>query len=106
MLNGIFPVMVGDVTDNGEYSNYFTSGCKPSAPHVSLNELESKLREHLDREGLGYPYKDADTARSILDGILSNQGGFIEGDLSIAVDQTCNRIREMVQSFTEVIKII
>ena len=106
MLRGIFPVMVGDVMESGENSNYFTSGCKPSAPHVSLNELESKLREHLDREGLGYPYKDADTARSILDGILSNQGGFIEGDLSISVDQTCNRIREMVQSFTEVIKII
>jgi len=98
MLNGIFPVMVGDVTDNGEYSNYFTSGCKPSAPHVSLNELESKLREHLDREGLGYPYKDAETVRSILDFILSNQGGFIEGDLIAAVERVCSSVRAMVCS--------
>lgn len=89
MLEGVFPLMIGDAGADGKYSNYFKSGCNPNAPDVVVQSVETKLREHLDREGLGMPYKDENSVRSVLTTVLSNQGAFIEGDvigsLSIAV---------------------
>ena len=97
MIEGIFPVMVGDVDSNGHYSNYFKSGCNPNPPKVVVNAVELKLREHLDREGLGSPYKDEETAASILQQVLSNQGNFIEGELCAAVEDVCTKIKKMVK---------
>ena len=55
MIEGIFPVMIGDKRPYGEYSNYFSSGCNPNPPDIVVHALESKLIDHLGREGLGSP---------------------------------------------------
>eukprot|EP01040_Poterioochromonas_malhamensis_P025716 gene25716-32144_t len=48
--------MIGDKRPDGEYSNYFSSGCNPNPPDIVVHALESKLIDHLGREGLGSPY--------------------------------------------------
>ena len=79
MIEGIFPVMIGDKGIDGTYSNYFTSSCNPSPPDIVVNALEAKLHEHLGREGLGSPYVDQASVKSICTAILANQGGFYAG---------------------------
>jgi len=56
MIEGVFPVMIGDLGPDGEYSDYFKSGCNPTAPDIVVESVEAKLKEHLNREGLGRPY--------------------------------------------------
>ena len=79
MIEGIFPVMIGDKGPDGEYSNYFSSGCNPNPPDKVVEAVENKLREHLDREGLGSPYNDRLTVKAICTAVLANQGGFYSG---------------------------
>jgi len=109
MLLGLYPVMIGDVestTDSHSrsYSNYFKSGCNPAAPDITIDVLENKLREHLDRESLGYPYKNSESVKSLLQTVLSNQGGFVEGEQETAISTVCASIRAMVQDIREVSK--
>ena len=97
MIEGIFPILIGDKGNDGKYSNYFRSGCQPNkAPDTHVESVERKLRDHLDREGLGLPLKDTDTVRSILGTIVANQGGFLEGEFSNAVANISNTIEVMV----------
>ena len=103
MIQAIFPVMVGDVDRNGKFSNFFKSGCKPEAPIVTVDMVETKLREHLDRECLGYPYKDRDTVQSVLNDVLANQGKFVEGEYSDAIEAVCFSIKGMIHGLLEVI---
>ena len=79
MIKGIFPVLIGDRSIDGEYSNYFSGGCNPNPPDLVVEALEAKLHEHLGREGLGSPYHDRVTVKAICTAILSNQGGFYSG---------------------------
>jgi len=80
MIEGIFPVMIGDLEPDGNYTHYFKSGCNPNAPDIVVESVETKLKEHLNREGLGLPYTEDMSVRDILTTILSNQGGFYCGD--------------------------
>ena len=101
--------MIGDVestTDSHSrsYSNYFKSGCNPAAPDITIDVLENKLREHLDRESQGYPYKNSESVKSLLQTVLSNQGGFVEGEQETAISTVCASIRAMVQDIREVSK--
>eukprot|EP01036_Dinobryon_divergens_P021843 gene21843-30016_t len=98
MISGIYPVMIGDKDLEEQYSNYFTSSCNPKeAPDVSIDSVESKFGEHLDREGLGLPYKKTDTVSGVLGAILANQGGFIQGDLSTSIFTIVEKIVDMAQ---------
>ena len=97
MIEGIFPVMVGDVDSNGHYSNYFKSGCKPDPPDIPVDQLENKLREHLGREGLGLPYRDYESIASIVQRVLLNQGGFVEGNLQSSIATLASSIHAMVE---------
>jgi len=96
MIEGLFPVMIGNKGPDGLYSNYFGSGCHPRAPDTHVESVEHKLREHLDREGLGLPLKESDTVASVLGRVLSNQGGFLEGEFKSAVKTISNTIELMV----------
>lgn len=95
MIRGVFPVMIGDIQTDGSYSNYFTSGCNPLAPDITVNSVEIKLREHLDREGQGLPFKEFMTVKMVLNEILANQGGFMEGNLSISLNKIVTSIMTM-----------
>ena len=97
MIEGVFPVMIGDVGANGEYSHYFKSNCNPSAPNIVVHEVERKLRDYLSGEGLGLPYTDRLTIKAVLDSVLSNQGAFYcerkEDFLPSTVDSICDMVR-------------
>ena len=96
MIEGIFPVMIGDKDSSGNYSNYFKSACNPSPPDIVVNGLESKLHEHLGREGLGSPYIDRVTVKAICTAVLSNQGGFYAGNKENFFDSVVASICAMV----------
>eukprot|EP01042_Synura_sphagnicola_P036298 gene36298-biopygen1040 len=96
MIEGIFPVMIGDKGIDGTYSNYFTSACNPSPPDIIVKSIENKLHEHLGREGLGSPYVDHLTVKSICTAILSNQGGFYVGKKEDFFDTIIESISSMV----------
>ena len=50
MIEGIFPLFIGDKRDDDEYLNYFSSGCNPNPPEVVVDELEINIGDH------GVPY--------------------------------------------------
>jgi len=80
MIKGVFPVMIGDVKDDGMYSP-FNFRILSKAPDIVVKSVETKLCEHLDREGLGLPYKEHTTVKTTVGTLVANQGGFLEGDL-------------------------
>jgi len=98
MIEGIYPVLVGDRDANGIYNRYFRAGCSPAAPDIVVNSVELKLREHLDRESQGLPYIDYETVKSICAQILANQGGYIEGNPVEAIERVSEHIHLMVEN--------
>jgi len=62
LIESIFPVMIGmnssstptEIPQNN-YSNYFKSGCHPVTSDIVIDIIETKLRIHLSRQGLGDP---------------------------------------------------
>ena len=96
MVKGIFPIMIGDRLPDGQYSNYFKSGCNPNAADVVVESVEECLMSHLEREGLGGPYRSGESVRSVLSQVLSNQGGFLEGDPKDAIQTLCHSVHSMV----------
>ena len=105
-IEGIFPVMIGDVipgsqespddaTNAIKYSKYFQSGCNPNIPNIIVDALEDKVREYLERSGLGCAYLDTVTVRSVQTQILSNQGGFIEREIEQALSTVVKSISVM-----------
>ena len=96
LIEKIYPVMIGD-KQGGQYSAYFQSGCHPSAPDVYVESVEAKVREHLDRQGLGAPIESNVTVKKVLSSIMSNQGGFIEGMDEVAFVNVINTILDMLR---------
>jgi len=97
MIDGIFPVMIGDTGPDGRYSDYFKSGCSPNAPDIVVESVEAKLKEYLNQEGLGLPYRDNMSVRLILNTILGNQGGFFTGNSQTCILAVIDSVTEMVQ---------
>ena len=101
MIEGIFPVFIGDDDGSGVYSDYFASGCHPgSLMEDSVDMVEEKLLEHLDRQALGQPYRSGynSAVKPTVDEVISNQGSLWEGEEATAVQETVTKIRQMVQS--------
>jgi serine/threonine protein kinase/Leucine-rich repeat (LRR) protein len=102
MIEGVFPVMIGDPMEDMEshaftYSHYFSSGCHPrELPPWSVVSVEQKLMEHLDREGLGHPLEESMTVSSVVSEVLANQGGFIVGQPAKAWDDVVTEITRMI----------
>jgi len=96
MIEGIFPVMIGEKEISGTFSYYFTSSFNPSPPDVVVDRLEKKLCEHLGREGLGSPYIDRVTIKSVCKAVLSNRGGFYAGKMEDFFDLILDPICAMV----------
>ena len=98
LVEGIFPVMIGDVELFGVYTDYFKSGCNPVPPNVVVGSIEMQLHLYLDREGLGLPYKEKLTVKRILTEVLARQGGFYRGARNVFLNVTVNSIYEMVEN--------
>jgi hypothetical protein len=71
------------------------SSCIPSAPAKHVASVERKLREHLDRVGLGLPLNDKMTVKEIYESMMSTQEGLVAGELSDAVESVLSRIAKM-----------
>jgi serine/threonine protein kinase len=111
LIEGVFPVLIGDkqmqqvATDGGtgvservKYTNYFPTGCHPSdIPDIAIGSVESKVREHLDRHGLGLPLEGNRSARDVVGAVVANQGGFLRGDPDVAVGVIADTIVKMRQ---------
>ena len=96
MIEGIFPVMIGDKGSNGEYSDYFVNNCGPNPPDIVVESLEAKLHEHLEREGLGCPYNERVTVKSLYSTIVACQGGFYRGQKDVFSREVVTHILDMV----------
>jgi len=98
MLQGVFPIMIGEKDETtGNYSHYFRGGCNPNAPDTEVDSIEEKLRDHLDREGLGSPFQETLTVKQILTIVLANQGGFWVDDPVAAVNTLSDTIVSMTK---------
>lgn len=102
MIEGIFPLFVGDLlSEDGtqQYSDYFASGCHPSTlPEVDVLEVDRKLGEHLDSQGLGTAYDRTSSVRRIVSTIVGNQGHFLRGDVTASMQEAAKSIEKMVRS--------
>jgi len=103
MIQGVFPIMIGDFTAiTGKYNNYFGSGSNPNCPDVVVESVEVKVREHLERQGLGTPYKETATVKTVANIVLQNQGGFLQDDPAVAVKAIADTVEQMVRRPTNV----
>ena len=73
----IFPIFIGDYK-NGNYSNYFQSGCHPKCPKVVVSSVESLLIQYFDLFEL-IPKNKSKTVDSLMNTILTYQGTFWQG---------------------------
>lgn len=62
-----------------------------------VQSVETKLREHLDRGGLGLPFHEKRTVSEVVNEITANQGGFVRGPALQAWDVTIDAISRMVE---------
>jgi hypothetical protein len=84
------------------YSHYNRTGCGPKdLPAVPVLSMEQKLRDHLDREGLGAPFEDEMTVADITKEILASQGGFIVHHAETAWNTVVEQIVRMVHVTAE-----
>lgn len=99
MLTGIFPIFIGDKSDDGVYSDYFKSGCHPdNIPNIAVRSVDKKLNEHLNRQGLGTPYEMASSLSSITAKIQSFQGGFLRGPYEPTLKEIADQIVNMTKA--------
>lgn len=105
LLDFIFPLMIGDEllkSDFGigvAYGNYFRSGCHPilsPTEEVTVTSVIDKASEHLAKQCLGTMLQNKLSVKEVLDGILANQGYFVEGLKSVAFQGISEKIQKML----------
>jgi len=100
MILGVFPILIGDFdATTGSYSHFFRDGCNPICPDVQVTAVEEKVQEHLEREGLGSPYNETGTVKSVLNKVLMNQGGFVDNDIT----ENLKTVSDTILSMTKVV---
>jgi serine/threonine protein kinase len=101
MIEGIFPVMIGNKETMPDGKIMLAGECYPSQqllPECSVNSIEKKLRDHLDKQGLGSPLHYSMTIKEIVHAITACQGGFLKGDCDIVLPNICESILKMCSS--------
>ena len=99
MFSDIFPVLIGDKNkDSGLYSNYFHSDCHPSLSDVVVDEVERKVWDRLEMDGLGPSSSECATVSNVMANLLSHRQLYWEGDLTSAIDNTVRCIVERIES--------
>jgi hypothetical protein len=100
MINGIFPIFIGDRdAEDGSYGDYFAGGCHPSnLPDVAVAAVAEKLQLHLDTQGLGAVYLEQTTVKRVVEMISAHQGGFLRrsgsrGSIPAIVHQIADMIK-------------
>ena len=65
LLDKVFPVYFPDNDDNHESYSFGGPEPHPYYPSESVDAVEEKVREHLERLGLGLPFKENMTGRTV-----------------------------------------
>ena len=99
MIDGIFPIFIGDRDAEGCYGDYFAGGCHPSnLPGVAVAAVAEKLQLHLDTQGLGAVYLEQATVKGVVEMISAHQGGFLRsGDSRGSIPAIVHQIAEMIK---------
>lgn len=97
LLEGIFPVMIGDYNAASDtYSNFFTDKCCPICPNVTVQSVMADLSTHMENECLGSPVLQSHDVKTAVDEILRCQGALVEGPRGTAFDTALQGIFRMV----------
>ena len=89
------------------YTHYFESGCHPTpVPEVQVRQIDDKWATYVSEVKEALSLEDADdmhprTVKEILDGVTTNQGHFMMGPTSDAIDAAVASIHECVQRVVE-----
>eukprot|EP01035_Chromulina_nebulosa_P023920 gene23920-biopygen15635 len=109
LLESIYPVLVGDIVtnttitgtgtgNNDSYTDYFLTDCHPKCTnHLVVESVETALQEHLSRLCFGTPLLENMFVPVILDHIVKNQGGLVEGPSDIAFDAIIDDMLSIVE---------
>ena len=99
MIDGIFPIFIGDRDAEGCYGDYFAGGCHPSnLPGIAVAAVAEKLQLHLDTQGLGAVYVEQATVKGVVEMISAHQGGFLRsGDSRGSISAIVHQIAEMIK---------
>lgn len=98
LIERILPVQIGDLLPDGRYSNFSASRCAPVlSNNVVVHSVEEKLKEHMDRLGLGTPMKEEVTVKQVYDNLMLHQGVYIEGHLDESLASLVDMITHMVE---------
>jgi hypothetical protein len=100
LMEKMYPVMIEDAVDESitpspSYTHYFQSGCNPEAADVCVTAVESKVWEFLDKQVLVASVWENKTVAMILEKILANQGGFVNGEGTKAFEMIADEIFNM-----------
>ena len=97
LIEYIFPIFIADMDEstNG-YGKYFASGCHPALPDIAIEEVEKKLKIHMDKQALGTPLKPNNTVKEVVTAITNCQGAFIEGPADDTFQEACEKISTML----------
>lgn len=96
LLEAVFPLFVA--TAPGSRGPYFGGGCAPKPADVSVASVEAELISQLDRAGLGTPYVDNVTARTVFSRITGFQAAFLENDVIASLKAACENVVKAVKS--------
>ena len=100
-LESVYPLLVGDIVTDGDkesYSDYFLTDCHPKCTnHVIVDSVENALQDQLNRLCFGTPLIENPTVPVILDHIVRNQGGLVEGPTDRAFETSVDDIISIVE---------
>ena len=78
--------------------NFFRDGGLPACEEVTVESVDAKAREHLERkQGDGKLNVKVRTPRGVLSELCTRQGGFVEGERESALDRIACQIQQMVK---------
>ena len=103
LLHAIFPVFVGQQFASGGHDNFFKGRSLPSfkGNDIIVESVMENAKVHLERKlgrSSGGQFEVVDRSpRALLNEIRGHQGGFIEGNREVALDNVALKILEMVQ---------
>ena len=99
LLEKLYPVFLGEYdAQSSTYNAYSWSGassCHPTCPKIAVLNVEQRLREQLEQQALGSPYRDYMTVLDVLSDLTRYQGGFVTGDLTSALQSLLESVTSM-----------
>lgn len=103
-LERVYPILISEVDPaTNKFGSFFRQGCGPDlskAKGVVVRSVEAKFCEHLENQGLGSPYLEHMAVSDIVDKLLLNQAGRLDGvdggDLRGGFEKLADEIAAMV----------